>query len=224
MLRYLLLVSCAIWTQLLYAGNVDDEIKTSTHSQTAANTYIRDVLNIKNQQQAATRDGKNIFITAGFADRLLIKDFPEDMESLKIIAFMQTLYLLHFEKWNTSGKSNSKPDTREYIETMLNDYSFGIEITEKVISQYQKNYTDIHYSLIKNGKILFDCHDLSDGKSTIALNFDEKTLDAVTSLIIKNSKVKPSVLKVFYNENEFAGKRRIRNLALVVSFELPTSN
>jgi len=86
-LKSLLLMCSAVSAQLLF-GNDIDTIKSNKHSYHAANDYIKEVLKIENQRQIITKDGKDIFVVVGYADRLLIKDFPDDIETIKIIYFI----------------------------------------------------------------------------------------------------------------------------------------
>ena len=204
------------------AGDDVRIVDPQTHSTWAANQYVKQELKFESPGKTTDSRGNHVFVSVGSADRLFTKDFPGDMESVKIMAFMQNVYLLFFDQCRkTEIPGDESRFLKTHREVLLNGYEFDIRILAKKISQYQTNYIEIRYSLKNGDRILYECREPADGKATVTIDFPEKTLDAVAQLIRSNSTIRFTNPGIFCRETEFGGKRRIRDLAVITIFELP---
>lgn len=189
-------------------------VKTKSMAYFAAAQYVKDKFSEKSIQQKE----KDISVYIGTADRMMIKDFPDDIETLKVIAFMSAVYQMYAKKWHKTSE-NWEQIILEHQEQLSNEYRFDIYVIGKKISKYQTNYIDIRYSLKHNDQILFERHYTYKDKSVITMNFEKKTLDAVLQLFRDHSTLKFSIPQAFLYESSFGKKNRIWDLAMVVTFE-----
>lgn len=207
---------------VISAGDDVKMVDSSEHASWAANRFVKEELKFKAPGEATDPQGNRVFVAVGCADRLFTKNFPADLESEKIMAFMQCLYLCFFDRCTKAeipGEANQFLKTHR--EVLLNGYEFDIRILAKKVSQYQNNYIEIRYSLKNGDRTLYEYREPADGKATVAIDFPKKTLDAVAQLIRINSNIRFTMPGIFCRETEFGGKRRVRDLAVVTIFELP---
>lgn len=221
-LRHRVCAAVFLISAATFAGDEVKNVDSRTHSTWAANRFVTEELKFEYPGKAVDAAGNRVFVSVGSADRLWVKDFPNDIESAEIMALMQNLYHLFCDrctKMEIPGETNRF--LKVHREILMNGYEFDIRIFVKKISQYQNNYIEIRYSLKDRDRILYEYCEPADGKATVAINFPQKTLEAVARLIRGNSIIRFSIPGIFCRETEFGGKRRIRDLALITVFELP---